>query len=237
MKRKHSMLKFAGAMALAALGMAIGTDRALGSSAYQDDVIIRRYGTAESVKPGEVQFRDIEIPEPSPYVATSPLAIAFAPRFEFPDESWDVVMLRLDILVGRHRNFYGLDIGGLGNFTTGEMGGIGVAGLFNDCGSSKAAILVAGAINHASWNFSGGQVSGLFSWTEGLHSGVQIAPVNRAGRLEGVQIGAVNLSGPGTGLQIGVVNVAERLSGFQIGVLNFNRDSRLAFMPVLNCAF
>lgn len=219
---------WAAALAVAALASA---------SASAEDVIIRRYGDAEPVKPGEVQFRDIEIPEPSPYVATSPLAIAFAPGFEVPDESWDVLVLRLDILVGRHRNFHGLDIGGLGNFTTGEMGGIGVAGLFNDCGSSKAAILVAGAVNHSSWKFSGAQVSGLFSWTEGLHTGLQVAPVNKSGRLEGVQIGAVNLAGTGTGLQIGVVNVAERLEGFQIGLLNFNRDSTLAFMPVLNCAF
>jgi hypothetical protein len=219
------------------LGIALVMAALASVPASAEDVAIRHYGDSEPVKPGEVQFRDIAIPEPSPYVATCPLAIAFAPRFEFPDESWDVVMLRLDILVGRHRNFHGLDIGGLGNFTVGEMGGIGVAGLFNDCGSSKAAILVAGAVNHSSWNFSGGQVSGLFSWTEGLHSGLQVAPVNKAGRLDGVQIGALNMAGPGTGLQIGVINVAERLSGFQIGAININRDSTMPFMPVINFAF
>lgn len=219
------------------LGIALVMAPLASIPASAEDVAIRHYGDAAPVKPGEVQFRDIAIPEPSPYVATCPFAIAFAPRFEFPDESWDVVMLRLDILVGRHRNFHGLDIGGLGNFTVGEMGGIGVAGLFNDCGSSKAAILVAGAVNHSSWNFSGGQVSGLFSWTEGLHSGLQVAPVNKAGRLDGVQIGALNMAGPGTGLQIGVINVAERLSGFQIGAININRDSTMPFMPVINFAF
>lgn len=219
------------------LGIALVMAPLASIPASAEDVAIRHYGDAEPVKPGEVQFRDIAIPEPSPYVATCPFAIAFAPRFEFPDESWDVVMLRLDILVGRHRNFHGLDIGGLGNFTVGEMGGIGVAGLFNDCGSSKAAILVAGAVNHSSWKFSGGQVSGLFSWTEGLHSGLQVAPVNKAGRLDGVQIGALNMAGPGTGLQIGVINVAERLSGFQIGAININRDSTMPFMPVINFAF
>lgn len=199
---------------------------------------VREYGAENgNVKPGEVAFRDIAVPEPSPYVGTMPLAIAFAPGFEFPPQEWDVVALRLDILVGRHRNFHGLDIGGLGNYTTGEMGGIGVAGLFNDCGTGKAAIQAAGAVNHSSWDYSGAQVSGLFSWTEGLHTGLQAAPANKAGRLSGVQIGALNMTGRGTGLQIGVVNVAERLEGFQIGVVNINRDSTVPFLPIINFAF
>ena len=209
-----------------------------GALVQAEEVRVREYGAGSGkVAPGEVTFRDIAVPEPSPYVGTSPLAIAFAPGFEFPPEQWDVVALRLDILVGRHRNFHGLDIGGLGNYTVGEMGGIGVAGLFNDCGSGKAAIQVAGAVNHSSWDYSGAQVSGLFSWTEGLHTGLQIAPANKAGRLSGVQIGALNMTGRGTGLQIGVVNVSEHLEGFQIGVVNVNRDSTVPFMPVINFAF
>ncbi|MBP5787827.1 MAG: hypothetical protein J6Y19_08445 [Kiritimatiellae bacterium] len=199
---------------------------------------VREYGEENGKeKSGEVAFRNIAVPETSPYAGVSPLAIAFAPGFELPPEEWDVVALRFNILVGRHRNFHGLDFGGLGNYTVGEMGGIGVAGLFNDCGTGKAAIQAAGAVNHSSWDYSGAQVSGLFSWTEGLHTGLQIASANKAGRLSGVQIGALNMTGRGTGLQIGVVNVAERLEGFQIGVVNINRDSTVPFLPVINFAF
>lgn len=226
MKRTHFLIAIASALLLA------GT-----AFAPAGEVTIREYGGDREANQGEVVFREIAIPETSPYVGMSPLAIAFAPGFEFPPEEWDVVALRLDILVGRHRNFHGLDIGGLGNYTVGEMGGIGVAGLFNDCGTGKAAIQVAGAVNHSSWDYSGAQVSGLFSWTEGWHTGLQIAAANKAGRLSGVQIGALNMTGRGTGLQIGVINVAERLEGFQIGVLNVNRDSTMPFLPVINFAF
>lgn len=198
------------------------------------DAIARKGDAADA---GGVQFRDIGMPEPSSYVDISPLAIAVVPWIEFPDETWDVEGFRLNLLVGRHRGFQGLDIGILGNFTSGEMGGVGLAGLFNDVGTSEGGFLLAGAVNHSSWDFTGGQVSGLFSWTEGLLSGMQIAPVNKAGRLDGAQIGALNMSGPGTGLQIGLVNVAERLSGFQIGVVNINRESDLPFMPIVNFSF
>lgn len=228
MRRRANVWLAAGASALllAAVSQAAG------------EVLVREYGAGDGkVAPGEVAFREIAVPETSPYVGLMPLAIAFAPGFEFPPQDWDVVVLRLDILVGRHREFHGLDIGGLGNYTTGEMGGIGVAGLFNDCGTGKSAIQVAGAVNHSSWDYSGAQVSGLFSWTEGLHAGLQVAPANKAGRLSGVQVGALNMAGRGTGLQIGVVNVAERLEGFQIGVVNLNRDSTVPFMPVINFAF
>lgn len=227
MTRGHSISGIAGAIVLAAALVQV----------LAGEVTVRHYGEGGSVQPGEVAVREIAVPEPSPYVGTSPLALGFAPRFEVPSEEYDVVMLRINFLVGRHRQFHGLDIGGLGNFTVGEMGGIGVAGLFNDVGMAKAAILVAGAVNHSLWDFSGGQVSGLFSWTEGMHSGLQVAPVNKAGRLGGAQIGAVNMAGTGTGLQIGVINVAERLSGFQIGAININRDSTMPFMPVINFAF
>ena len=95
------------------------------------DVIVRNYVESDSVKFGEVKTRDIREFEPAPYYATTPFALSFAPKFEAPGESWDVVMLRLNILVGSHRVVYALDIGGLGNFADYKMDGIGVAGLFN----------------------------------------------------------------------------------------------------------
>ena len=189
------------------------------------DVVVRNYNDTgdDSVKVGETKSRDIYACAPAPYYATTPFALSFAPKFEAPGESWDVVMLRLNILVGRHRAVYALDIGGLGNFADYKMDGIGVAGLFNSVGESDGAFHVAGIFNFAAFDFSGCQISGVYSCTEGTHCGLQIGAGNYAGKL--------------TGLQIGVFNYAERLNGVQIGLVNINRSSPVMFLPVANAAF
>lgn len=187
------------------------------------DVIVRNYVESDSVKSGEVKTRDIREFEPAPYYATTPFALSFAPKFEVPGESWDVVGLRLNMLVGSHRGVYALDIGTLGSFADYKMDGIGVAGLFNSVGESDGAFHVAGIFNFAAFDFSGCQISGVYSCTEGTHCGLQIGAGNYAGKL--------------TGLQIGVFNYAERLNGVQIGLINVNRSSPIAFMPIANFSF
>ena len=187
------------------------------------DVKVREYGGNDVVAKSNVKFRDIYAFEPSPYVATSPFAIAFAPKFEAPRESWDVVFMRLSLLVGSHRAVYALDVGGLGNFTDYKMDGIGVSGLFNSVGESDGAFLVAGLFNFAAFDFSGFQASGFYSCTEGTHCGLQVALANYAGKLVGVQIG--------------VFNYAERLNGVQVGLVNGNTTGPFSFMPVMNVGF
>jgi len=187
------------------------------------DVTVREYGESATVAPGETKVRDISGFPPAHYVATSPFALSFAPKFEAPSESWDVVFLRLNLLVGSHRAVYALDIGGLGNFADYKMDGIGVAGLFNSIGESDGAFHVAGIFNFAAFDFSGCQISGVYSCTEGTHCGIQLGLGNYAGKL--------------TGLQIGVFNYAERLNGVQIGLVNINRSSPVMFLPVANAAF
>ena len=187
------------------------------------NVAVRTYGQDVTKSEGKTEERSIHTFEAPPYFATSPIAISFAPKFEAPGESWDVVMLRLNILVGSHRAVYALDIGGLGNFADYKMDGIGVAGLFNSVGESDGAFHVAGIFNFAAFDFSGCQISGVYSCTEGTHCGLQIGGGNYAGKL--------------TGLQIGVFNYAERLNGVQIGLVNYNRSSPVAFLPVANASF
>ena len=187
------------------------------------DVTIRKYDGRDAVADGETKFRDVGKFEPAPYVATLPFALSFAPKLEAPDEAWDVVLLRLNILVGSHRAVYALDIGGLGNFADYKMDGIGVAGLFNSVGESDGAFLVAGLFNFAAFDFSGCQISGLYSATEGTHFGLQAGVVNYAGKLVGVQIG--------------VVNYTERLMGVQIGLVNGSKTAPISFMPVMNIGF
>ena len=187
------------------------------------DVSVREHGCERSLAPGETVAREVKAPDPAPYVATSPVAVSFAPKFEAPGEDWDVVMLRINLLAGRHRAVYALDIGGLGNFADYKMDGIGVAGLFNSVGESDGAIHVAGIFNFAAFDFSGCQISGCYSATEGSHCGLQIGLANYAGSLAGAQIG--------------IVNFAERLKGVQIGLANLNRSSPVVFLPIANAAF
>lgn len=204
---------------LAVCALAIGT---MTVSLFAD-VVVRDYGGDGAMTYGRTETSDMFSCQPSPYVATSPFALSFAPKFEAPVETWDVVLLRVNILVGSHRAVYALDVGGLGNFADYKMDGIGVAGLFNSVGESDGAIHVAGLFNFAAFNFVGCQIAGIYSATEGTHCGLQLGTANYSGRLVGVQIG--------------VVNYAERLEGVQVGLVNFNRSSRISFMPILNFAF
>ena len=187
------------------------------------EVLVREYNENKKVQFGETIRRDTTLFPPAPYVATSPIAISFAPKFEAPGETWDVVMLRLNLLVGSHRAVYALDIGSLGNIADYKMNGIGVAGFFNTVGESDGAIHIAGLFNFAAFDFSGCQISGLYSCTEGAHFGLQVGVGNYAGKLAGVQIG--------------VVNYAETLVGLQLGVLNFNKSACIGVLPVVNMAF
>ena len=188
-----------------------------------ESAIVREYSDVDIINQGEFSERDATGFPPASYVATSPFALSFAPKFEAPDESWDVAGLRINLLVCSHRAVYALDIGGLGNFSDYKMDGIGIAGLFNSVGESDGAIHIAGLCNFAAFDFAGCQISGLYSCTEGSHFGLQIGTANYAGKL--------------TGVQIGLFNSAETLHGMQIGVLNFNKSSPIRFMPIINAAF
>ncbi len=188
-----------------------------------EESVTRGYERAGDAGSGEASGRDIYHCDPPPYVATSPFALALAPMFEAPGERWDVEPLRISLLVGRHRAVSGLDIGAIGSMADFKMDGIGVAGLFNAVGESNGAIHVAGIVNFAAFDYSGCQISGLYSCTEGSHFGAQIGFANYSGRM--------------TGVQIGVFNYAENLSGVQIGAFNFCANSAARFMPVLNLSF
>ena len=187
------------------------------------DAVARTYTQDDSIKIGETKERDLYACDPAPYVSTAPIAISFAPKFEAPSETWDVVMFRLNLLVGRHRAVYALDVGTLGNMTDYKMDGIGIAGIFNSVGESDGAFLVAGLVNFAAFDFSGCQIAGLYSCSEGTHCGLQVGIVNYAGKLVGAQIGFANMT--------------ERLEGVQIGVLNCNKGPGIPFMPIVNLTF
>ena len=199
------------------------------------EVKVRRYGEGSPENP--VAVRAITAKPPPSMVGEQPFGFAVMPKVETPDETWDVVVFRLNLFVGKHRCVYGLDLGILGGMAEHEMGGLAISGLFNDVGMSEGALQIAGIFNHAAWNFSGLQLAAGFCWTEGAFTGLDVALANKVGRLGGVQIGAFNFAEKGSGLQIGVVNFSDQLEGFQIGAININRDSSMPVMPVLNFAF
>jgi hypothetical protein len=57
-------------------------------------------------------------------------------------------------------------------------------------------------------------------------TGLQISPVNQAGRIAGVQVGAMNFAHSQAGMQAGFVNWAGTLRGLQVGPLNFADTAR-----------
>lgn len=227
MKRKHSMLKFAGAMALAVACVSTGAE-----------VRTRVY---EEPKPAavdrDVVTRDIEDAALPPEEGVTPFAFGIVPGVSLPPENWSVVGLRINLFAGRQRNLWGIDAGGLGNILDGSLTGIQGAGLWNQVGEAPAALQSAGIANLCERDFCGIQTAGIYNWTGEEFMGLQVGLLNRVGGLTGLQVGLYNGADHGCGLQIGLINVARALEGVQIGLANVNEQSPLEFFPVMNMAF
>ncbi|MBQ7252522.1 MAG: hypothetical protein IJS32_07975 [Kiritimatiellae bacterium] len=201
------------------------------------EVRTRTYGEAP---PAAVDARVVtrEVAEDSPPGAgTTPFAFSIVPGVSLPPEDWSVAGLRIDLFAGRHRDVWGIDIGGLGNELTGSLTGLQGAGLWNRIGEAPAAIQSAGIANLCERDFCGIQTAGICNWTGEEFTGIQAGLLNRAGGLTGLQAGLWNAADHGAGLQIGLVNTARALSGVQIGLANINAESPLRFFPVVNMAF
>lgn len=198
--------------------------------------VVRDYG-AEKSDGTEWRIRELEPPPLSEACGISPFAISFLPSAEFPNQGWDIVFLRLNILAGRHREVYGFDFGIVGNETVGEFAGVQVSGFYNKVGFSEAALQFAGILNRCGGDFAGLQTALAANITDGTMSGFQFGIVNRAARLDGLQIGLFNVAETGSGVQIGLWNSAQSLEGLQIGIGNCNADSSMPFFPVVNFAF
>lgn len=205
--------------------------------ASEGKVWTRGYGRgAPAVTDGRVVTRGLsEVVLPS--AGTSPLALSFVPGASLPPEDWSVVGLRVDLLAGRHRDLWGVDIGVLGNELTGTLTGLQGAGLWNRVGEAPAAVQSAGLANLCERDFCGVQAAGIYNWTGEEFTGVQVGLINRAGNMVGLQTGLFNSAGHGAGVQIGLVNIARALEGVQIGLANVNAQSTLEFFPILNMAF
>ena len=137
----------------------------------------------------------------------SPVGFAFVPDLEWPSKDYYVSPFRLNLLVGRHLDVSGLDIGGVGNLVTREFNGLQVAPLFNLIGETTGAVQVTCGLNRCD------------------------------GAMYGLQVGLVNIAEQGSGIQVGLVNYGNVYRGLQIGVANVIASSACKFMPVVNFAF
>ena len=139
---------------------------------------------------------------------------------ELPGPDVNVRIMRLNLLAGCHKSMYGLDVGSLGNWTTGGSGGILLAGGYNVCQKKCYGIQLS-----------------CVNFTEDAHYGMQLGVVDMTWGIRGIQLGLVNVTSEGAGMQIGLYNVAEDFSGFQLGLINMNISSPLMMMPILNVWF
>ena len=141
-------------------------------------------------------------------------------HMEFPGPDADVRILRLNLTAGRHKSMFGLDVGTVGNWTSGDSGGIAMAACYN-VSRRKCFGMQLSCVN----------------FTEDAHCGAQTGICNLTWGIRGVQLGLVNVTSDGAGTQIGLYNVAEQFSGVQLGLVNMNMASPMMMMPFLNVWF
>lgn len=131
----------------------------------------------------------------------TPVMISLITPAQAPSPDWDVKGLRLDILYGRCRDLYGLDIG-LVNHTTGKQIG-----------------LALGLVNYTEKSFTGLQLGGVNIGEE--VNALQLGLYNEADDLSGVQIGLINHARIARGLQVGLINVIESNDLQFLPIVNF----------------
>jgi hypothetical protein len=180
----------------------------------------------------------------SAFAAVSPVAISIFAPAQFPPRSFDVAGVRASLLMGQHRNVYGIDLAGVGNITDGEMAGIAVAGGFN-LNKGFTTIIGLQAAGIANITMQRLRVVGLQVAAANINHGdssvigLNLALINSSPymRVLGLQAGLYNRAHTVSGFQIGVINDCEVLHGLQIGLLNFHRRGLFAVAPILNVGF
>ena len=165
-----------------------------------------------------------------------PFSVAVFHPLQLPNETFDVGVMRLNLIYGESCTVHFIDLG-LVNKTTVDQGGFQF-GLVNMVDGYFHG-WQEGFVNIVGGDFTGYQ-DGVVNSVHGNFTGWQDGMVNiTGGDLKGLQTGIWNqVSTAATGLQIGIVNIAGGLSGFQIGVLNFNMSKDpLGFFPIVNLSF
>lgn len=177
--------------------------------------------------------------------AVSPLGLSIGGPVQFPPRDFDITGARVSVLYGQNRDVSGIDIGLLGNITTGKFTGLAVAGLFNNTRgqSTITGLQFAGLTNINTQKIS---VYGIqaalganYNSAEATVVGLQLALANMSAftKVYGFQVGLYNKAREVRGMQIGLINSAQNLKGIQIGLLNFHNEGFFVVSPFLNIGF
>lgn len=143
-------------------------------------------------------IQTVSAEEPAPM---TPVMFSLYNPAQIPSEGYDVKGLRIDLLYGKCRNLYGLDVG-LVNHTTGKEIGLAV-----------------GLVNYVEKNFTGLQV-GAVNIGERVKA-LQVGVYNEADDMSGLQVGLINHTRLMRGVQIGLVNVIENNDLPFLPIVNF----------------
>jgi hypothetical protein len=182
----------------------------------------------------------------------SPVGVGLWPSVQFPDKDEDVYGVRLSLLAAENSDVVGLDVS-LGTNVCDSVTGLQIALFRNDCKDRSAGIQIAGFLNTV-LDFT---LFNRHSRFDPRFSGLQVAPVNYAERLNGLQVGLLNAGIP-CGLQIGPVNFGDAWrsepgafrfvqigiwnhayspNGIQIGLVNTADGQKVWFVPFINISW
>jgi len=120
-------------------------------------------------------------------VLLTPVMVSFVDPIQLPFDDSDVAGVRIDILYGKCRDLYGLDIGVVNHATGSETG------------------LAVGIVNYVGKDFTGLQI-GVANYATRAQA-FQIGVFNGAEDICGMQIGVINTTRLMRGCQLGLVNV------------------------------
>lgn len=137
---------------------------------------------------------------------------------QIPARDYDVVGLRVNLLVGSCCNLDGFDIGVLGLVDNHAKG------------------WQLNVVSATSGDGVGLQTGGV-NWLDGRFNGVQFGIANWTGHGSCCQLGVLNTARRMVGAQIGLVNVADGLQGMQFGLVNVIQKSDVTFLPFVNWYF
>jgi len=162
----------------------------------------------------------------------TPIQISIWNPVQLAPEDRDVWGFRLNLLYGKNRDVFGLDLGLVNSSRSFQ--GIQVGFANTGLGMSLPPF----SLSYVYFTSSGIQIGSL-NYFSGDFDGIQVAGiVNTAHRVRGIQISCFgNKADDMNGLQIGVFNHAKTMTGVQIGLINTITDSPVSFLPIVNAHF